>query len=236
MALLMVVPLAVWARAADELVEQWLGDQLAQDHGLTLEVAPWVEDGAFVPLDISLSGAQAPVSILLLRSQEDEPRIASVEVRRWAEPLRLSTRIRLPQTQSVIVLARDGRGRVWRSQQVVEVLSSSCLTPQPATLPANFGQIQVWADGDQALELRTLFRHPMETGRRPNQAGGLIPRHLPVLFEVAGSEGGLMRVEPFEGLSVNPYWRLLLPYRKQALDLRWVDADGRQFNAELAVD
>jgi predicted secreted protein len=233
---LISLPLAAWAGKAEKHVEQWLAGKQTEETGLTLDVAPWVEDGAFVSIDLTLIGAVPPVSIRLLRSEEDDPRIANIEVQRWAEPLRLSTRVRLPQTQAVIVLAQDGRGRVWRTQQTVEVLASSCMTPMPASRPANFGQIQAWADGEQELEVRTLLRHPMETGRRPDQAGGVLPRHLPALLKIQGEEGGLLRVEPFEGLSVNPYWRVLLPLNNRALSIQWIDADGRQFNAELPMN
>jgi hypothetical protein len=132
------------------------------------------------------------------------------------------------------VLARDGRGRLWQAAQSVEVVASSCLSPSLGNNPATLGQLQGWLEaGSQGLELRSLLRHPMETGRRPGADGQLLARHLPTRFEINGAHGNLLRVEPFEGLAANPYWRLWLPAGHTPLLLRWVDADGREFHRQL---
>ncbi|MCU1717404.1 thiosulfate oxidation carrier protein SoxY [Pseudomonas sp. 5P_3.1_Bac2] len=221
-----------WGQAAPWL-EPWLAGRAPQPAGLTMAAPAWVEDGAFVPIDISLQGATAPVSLRLLRSAEDEPRIADIQLNSWAEPLRLSTRVRLSRTQKLLLLARDANGKLWLAAQAVEVLGSSCLDPQPRAEPRNTGQIQGWLAGEAELELRTLLQHPMQTGLRPDQDGGLIPRHLPQSFTLSTAKAVLMQVEPFDGLSVNPYWRLLLPLAQRPLRLHWVDGDGREYRLEL---
>ncbi|WXL24260.1 thiosulfate oxidation carrier complex protein SoxZ [Ectopseudomonas mendocina] len=231
--LLACLPQLSWAFTAEVLAKQWMAEGIHHNQGLELTLAPWVEDGSFIPLDLVLTGAEPPVSISLLRSEEPDPRIAQITVQEWAEPLRLSTRVRLPQSQSLIVLARDGQGRVWSARQDIEVLASSCMTPMPSARPVNFGQVRVWVDGEHERALRTVLHHPMETGRRPDLAGGFLPRHLPTLFEINSAGNNVLRAEPFEGLSVNPYWRLILPARSHAISIRWVDADGSQFSAEL---
>lgn len=222
-----------WGQAQGA-VEQWLQGAQVQAQGLTVEVPSWVEDGAFVAVDLTLHGAQPPLSLSLLRSGEEDPRIATVQLQAWEAPLRLSTRVRLPRSQQLIVLARDGRGRLWQAAQSVEVLASSCLSPSLGNNAATLGQLQGWlAAGDHGLELRSLLRHPMETGRRPGADGQLLARHLPTRFEINGAHGNLLRVEPFEGLAANPYWRLWLPAGHTPLLLRWVDADGREFRRQL---
>lgn len=222
-----------WGQA-QQSVEQWLQGHEVQTQGLSLDVPTWVEDGAFVAIDLTLQDAQPPLSLSLLRSAEDDPRIATLHVQAWDAPLRLSTRVRLPRSQQLIVLARDGRGRVWLAAQAVEVLNSSCLSPSSAQPGSNLGPLQAWLEPQgRGLELRSLLRHPMETGRRPGVDGQLLPRHLPTHFEVSGPHGSLLRIEPFEGLAANPYWRVLLPAGQIPLLLRWVDADGRAFSRQL---
>lgn len=221
-----------WGRAQAP-VEAWLGGQAPQPAGLTLELAEWVEDGAFVPLSLALYGAEPPVALSLLRSGEEDPRIARLQVHHFQAPLRLSTRVRLPRSQQLIVLARDARGRVWRAAQRVEVLASSCLAPSIDDGLAGLGRLQAWAGGEQALELRSLLRHPMESGRRRAADGRLLPRRLAQGFEVRGAQGLLLEVEPFEGLAANPYWRLLLPLHSAPLRLRWTDADGVAYRKRL---
>jgi sulfur-oxidizing protein SoxY len=217
-----------WGQA-QMAVEQWLQGREPQTQGLTLDVPTWVEDGAFVAVDLSLHDAEPPLVLSLLRSGEDDPRIARIELQAWEAPLRLSTRVRLPHSQQLIVLARDGRGRLWLVAQAVEVLSSSCLSPSLGDNGSTLGQLQAWVEQGQGLELRSLLRHPMETGRRPGTDSQPLPRHLPTRFEINGAHGNLLLVEPFEGLAANPYWRLWLPAGHTPLLLRWVDADGREF-------
>lgn len=221
-----------WGQAGP-WVEPWLAGRALQSDGLVIEAPQWVEDGAFVPIEISLKGATAPVSLRLLRSAEDEPRIADIQLNTWAEPLRFSTRVRLSHTQKLLLLARDAKGLLWLAEQTVEVLGSSCLDPQPATEPRNTGQIQGWLAGERELELRTLLHHPMQTGQRPDLSGALIARHLPKRFMLSTAKAVLLEVEPFAGLSVNPYWRLLLPLTQRPLRVHWVDDDGREYRLEL---
>lgn len=222
-----------WGQA-QHAVEQWLQGHSVQAQGLTLDVPAWVEDGAFVAVDLRLQGAQPPLSLSLLRSAEADPRIATLQLQAWEAPLRLSTRVRLPRSQQLIVLARDAAGRVWLAVQWVEVLASSCLAPSTTQQGVVPGPLQAWLEPQgRGLELRSLLRHSMETGRRPTVDGQLVPRHLPTRFDINGVHGNLLHIEPFEGLAANPYWRLLLPAGHTPLLLRWVDADGREFSRQV---
>lgn len=228
---------AQWGTATAE-VRQLLGEAVPQAEGLRLESPDWQEDGAFVPLTLHLRGAQPPLRLSLLRSGEDEPRIAHLELSAWHEPLELSTRVRLPRSQQLLVVARDGAGRVWLAATSVAVAGSSCLAT-PTLDPLNgLGRINAQAgllalEGGTALALRTLLRHPMESGRRLDATGQLLPKRLLRRFEVRGSRGLLLRVEPFEGLAANPYWRVLLPQETGPLALRGEDAEGSLYQRSL---
>ena len=65
-----------WGQAQGA-VEQWLQDAQVQAQGLAVEVPSWVEDGAFVAVDLTLHDAQTPLYLSLLRSGEEDPRIAT---------------------------------------------------------------------------------------------------------------------------------------------------------------
>lgn len=200
-----------------------------QDAGLRVELAEWVEDGASIPLDLSLAGAEPPVRISLLRDAETEPRIARLILWQWQEPLRLGLRLRLPRSQVVEVLARDGRGRSWQLRRGVRVLGSSCLTPPVGDPRAGLGQGRLWLrEQDGGLELASLLRHPMETGRRRDAAGQLLPRHLLQGLDIESGGHPLARIELFEGTAANPYLRLLLPAGSSP-HLQWHEADGRLY-------
>lgn len=200
-----------------------------QASGLSLEVPEWVEDGAFVPLTLQLAGAKPPLQLLILRSAEPDPRIAQAELIDWQEPLRLSLRVRLPQSQSLEVVARDAAGRTWRASQPVRVLGSTCLAPVSSDPLARLGETRVWAEQADGLELRSLVRHPMETGRRPGADGQLLAERLLRLIEITDKHGALLRLQPFEGMAANPLLRVVLPVQRQPLQLRWLDVDGAQY-------
>lgn len=209
-----------------------LGGGDLQTEGLSLELPEWVEDGAFVPLSLQLNGARPPVQLLILRSAEADPRIAQAELLDWQEPLRLSLRVRLPQSQSLEVVARDGIGRTWRASQPVRVLGSTCLAPVSSDPLAHLGETRVWAEQTDGLELRSLVRHPMETGRRPGADGQLLAKRLLWLIEITDDQGALLRLQPFEGMAANPLLRVVLPAQRQPLQLRWLDADGANYRAQ----
>jgi len=206
-----------------------------QASGLSLELPEWVEDGAFVPLTLQLAGARPPVQLLILRSAEPDPRIAQAELIDWQEPLRLSLRVRLPQSQALEVVARDAAGRTWQARQPVRVLGSTCLAPVSSDPLARLGEIRVWAEQTDGLELRSLIRHPMETGRRPGADGQLLAERLLRLIEIGDEQGALLRLQPFEGMAANPLLRVVLPVSRQPLQLRWLDADGAQYRAHWPI-
>jgi hypothetical protein len=200
-----------------------------QEEGLGVELAEWVEDGASIPIDLRLSGAQPPLTVSLLRDAEDEPRIARLTLWQWREPLRLGLRLRLPRSQAVEVLARDGSGRSWHLRRGVRVLGSSCLTAPVGDPRAGLGQGRLWLrEQEGGLELASLLRHPMETGRRRDAAGQLLPRHLLQGLRIEEDGRALVDAELFEGSAANPYLRLLLPPGSQPR-LEWREADGNRY-------
>jgi len=234
LALLTCLVLPVQANEAESQLAAFLGDRPPCGEGLEVTVAQGVEDGAFVPVDVQLRGARAPLELLILRSGEDDPRIARVRLARWQEPLRLSTRVRLPASQALIVAARDGDGRRWLWRREVSVYASSCAQAPNGDPLAGLGEFRIWGERGAELELRALLRHPMETGRRPAGDGRLLARRLLREFRLADDSGELLVLQPFEGLAANPLVRVVLPARTGPLHLRWEAADGSLYRGEWA--
>ncbi|MFC3607376.1 thiosulfate oxidation carrier protein SoxY [Stutzerimonas tarimensis] len=198
-----------------------------QASGLNLEAPEWVEDGAFVPVTVRLEGARAPLRLALLRNGEDDPRVARVGLLEWREPLEFSTRVRLSGSQDIEVVARDADGRVWQVSRPVRVAGSSCLAAPSGYPLAELGLTRAWLRSREAgLELVSLLRHPMESGRRLDAAGQPLPKRLLQRLTLIRDGETLLEVEPFEGLSANPYWRVLLAPGSAELEMRWSDADG----------
>lgn len=229
---LLIATTAMAQERVDSELRRLLAGGTPQSAGLTMDVPEWVEDGAFVPVTVRLDGAEPPVQLLLLRSAEEDPRIARLRVHAWQPPLRLSTRVRLPQSQALIVAARDAQGRTWHVEQPVAVYGSSCLAPAGTDHLAGLGEIKVWAEAGDGLELRSLLRHPMESGRRVGPDGALLPRRLLRAVGIGDATGDLLDGELFEGLAANPLLRVVLPPGRLPLQLHWDEADGQRHQAQ----
>ena len=82
---------------------------------------------------------------------------------------------------------------------------------------------------DGVATIKVLIKHPMETGRRKDEAGNIIPaNHVKtVTAHVAG-------VQVFElncgvGISKNPFIQMVLSGRSigDTIELRWSDSSGK---------
>lgn len=94
--------------------------------GLTIDAA--VESGYTVPVSIVPDGLAAGERIEAVRLFAPENPLVRVATFRFgpAATGRLSTRIRLARSQTVVALARTSAGRVLRQERRVEVLVGGC--------------------------------------------------------------------------------------------------------------
>lgn len=77
-------------------------------------------------------------------------------------------------------------------------------------------------------ELKVLMSHPMETGRRKNDAGEVVPAHFIQVVEVYLNETKLLETHWGTGISKNPYLTLTLTAAKPDDTVRvvWHDNQG----------
>lgn len=77
-------------------------------------------------------------------------------------------------------------------------------------------------------ELKVLMSHPMETGRRKNDAGEVVPAHFIQVVEVYLNETKLLETHWGTGISKNPYLTLALTTAKPDDTVRvvWHDNQG----------
>ena len=91
--------------------------------------------------------------------------------------------------------------------------------------------------GDWTL-IRLLIEHPMETGRRRDEAtGALVPAHF--ITEVRVEHNGQPRIQGLltTGVSRNPYLSFRLKDVRPGDRVRvvWTDNQGRQDSAEIRI-
>lgn len=103
-------------------------------------------------------------------------------------------------------------------------------------MPSNTIRIRAKASGD-ITDVKSLIKHPMETGLRKNKAGKIIPAHFieQVTAELNGKQ--VLLANWSIGISQNPYLSFKVKGGKagDTLKLSWVDNKGESDSIETKV-
>lgn len=86
-------------------------------------------------------------------------------------------------------------------------------------------------------EVKVLMSHPMETGRRKNDAGELMPAHFIQLVNVKLKGKPVFEAQWGTGVSKNPYLTFYLNEARvgDTLQVTWYDNLGETASAEVTV-
>ena len=88
-----------------------------------------------------------------------------------------------------------------------------------------------------AVQVKALMKHPMETGLRKDKSGNIIPAHhiTEVTVQMAGKT--LMTANYGPAVSKNPYISFMVsgPKKGDKLQLAWVDNKGENASTEVVV-
>lgn len=93
------------------------------------------------------------------------------------------------------------------------------------------------AAGD-AVEIKTLVNHPMETGHRRDSDGALVPRHVIERFTCEFNGQLVQEMTISGGISANPYFEFWATVPESGtFTFTWYDDTGEVFTetAEIAV-
>ena len=96
-----------------------------------LELPPLSENGNAVPLTVSLESAMTPAehvrAIHVFTEKNPQPEVVSFRLGPRAGRARVSTRIRLADTQTVIAIGELSDGSFWSAETAVVVTLAACL-------------------------------------------------------------------------------------------------------------
>jgi sulfur-oxidizing protein SoxZ len=62
----------------------------------------------------------------------------------------------------------------------------------------------------EAVEIKALVRHPMETGYRVDSMGQMIPRNILSQLTVTFNGGEIFRMQMRQGIAANPFLSIVL--------------------------
>ena len=195
-----------------------------------------VEDGAQVPVAVSVQGLGEIKEIIVIADLNPAPR--AITFRPLSARPRLAMRIKIEQASAIHAAALTSDG-VWHvGGTKVDAPGGGCSTPsasqssQSWKTHLNAIQGKAWrrADGGDRLRLRLI--HPMNTGFVTGIPAFFID-HLKV-FTAEGKQ--VAEMQPGEPLSENPVVSLdLTPEGSSAKGYRidWSDTDGNSGSAKL---
>lgn len=113
-------------------IKDLVGDAAPQDGGISVRVPDLAENGAQVPVTITVDSPQTDAShvraIHLVATKNPTPGIATFHLGPKTGRAQVTARIRLAESQTVIVLAQHNDGTVRRVTAEVRVTVGGCLT------------------------------------------------------------------------------------------------------------
>lgn len=116
--------------AMAEAIRGLIGESEVNRGKVKLELPPIVENGNTVPLTVSvdspMTGADHVESIHIFNQKNPQPYVAAFHLGPHAGKARVSTRIRLADSQQVLAIARLADGSFWSDSVDVIVTLAAC--------------------------------------------------------------------------------------------------------------
>jgi sulfur-oxidizing protein SoxZ len=89
---------------------------------------------------------------------------------------------------------------------------------------------------DEVIEIKTLILHPMETGRRRNVQGQLMPRRIIHTFTCTYNGTQVFRADWHPAVAANPYLTFYTVATESGrLRFEWLDDDGTVYTTEAEI-
>ena len=130
-AVIRVVPAMATPAAMDEAIRKVVGSSKVSKGRVTLELPPLSENGNTVPLTVSVESpmtqAEHVRTIHIFTELNPQPDVVSFRFGPRAGRARVSTRIRLANTQTVTAIGELSDGSFWSTSAAVVVTLAACL-------------------------------------------------------------------------------------------------------------
>ncbi|MBB5217287.1 thiosulfate oxidation carrier protein SoxY [Parapusillimonas granuli] len=226
-----------------EAIRKKIGGRPVTAEGVKLDLPLVAEDGSSVPLSIEsgLAGRGGRIrSLDVYATRNPTPEVASYEFSEDAGLVKLATRIRLSESQPVVVVATTEDGRVIVAERAVRVTASGCIAPagrgeRSAEMQSRVRLPKGWKPGAPG-EFLTMINHPMDTGLATDANGDTPPLRIIDAFEATLGGRVLLRAKYYRSLAANPYLRFTVsPPQGGDMRFAWTEDTGRsvEFKATL---
>ncbi len=234
---------AVWERL--DAARERLDGARPEPGAIRLDLPGVTQDGSAVPLTVDIEHPMSEEdyveALYLYALGNPTPEIADVYFGPLAGRARLSTRIRLNQSQTVLALARTSGGRWLAGHRDVRVTVSGCLSQDGTydfdSLMRTRIRVPPRLRSGEVGDVRTLIDHPMETGLREDRQGRTIPERIIKEFRAEFEGTPVVRVRLYRAISANPYLRFpVAPDTSGELAFHWHDDQGESATEAARIE
>src|SRR5262245_2190340 len=133
--LLMPKPAAATADSMAAAIRDVVGEASVRPGKVKLELPPLIENGNAVPLTVTVDSPMTDSdhvkALHLFNEKNPQPNVASFHLGPRAGRVKISTRIRLADSQKVIAIAQMSDGSFWSDTVDVVVTLAACLEDSP---------------------------------------------------------------------------------------------------------
>jgi sulfur-oxidizing protein SoxY len=228
------------ARNLKDALRLW-GISAAQESKDIVFPSAWdtAENGAVVPLEVR-SNIPNTESIVLFADKNPQPLIASFDFLNGTESY-VSTRVKLGETTLVRAYARAA-GKYYLATKQIKVTIGGCgeyeVGAPPSGKPSGEPMRTRTVLRSDVAEIKVLMSHPMETGRRKDGKGALIPAYHIRNVTVSLNALPVLQAQWGTPVSRNPYLAVRVRGAKAGdkVVIAWVDTAGEQARVETSVD
>jgi sulfur-oxidizing protein SoxZ len=108
---------------------------------------------------------------------------------------------------------------------------------EPSDSDASRVRVPAQARRGEAVQIRALLKHPMESGFHYDAVGKPIPRHIVVEFSCVYNGEEVLRVKLFPAVSANPYFSFYATAVDSGeLVFTWRDDRGNQWTDRATIE
>lgn len=231
-----------WQRV--DAVKALVGNNLQAGQAVKLELPLVSEDGSSVALSVIADqplGDGVYIRYLdIFALGNPTPQVAHFELGPEVAPLNLGLRVRLGESQTVVVVARSSDGRAFVSERAIRITTSGCIAgaalPDKALEMKERVRLPKQFVAGKPAEVLTMITHPMETGLVPDASGKLPDQRIIDSFTASLGNRQFIKAQFYRSMAANPYVRFTLaPTASIDLQLVWREDTGRQTEYKAAI-
>ncbi len=241
LAVLLSAPLVAdtrWQRV--DALADLLGDARPTPGGIAIDMPLVSDNGGEIPLALAFTAALAEneriTELRVFAPRNPRPEVIEFHFHSERALPRVSTRIRLSETQTVYALASSNRGNHWLAQHDIRVATSGCLMDDDRATEMAMSNPRLAGPRNPRTgepgEYRALVNHPMETGIRTDGSEAP-PQALVEYFGVYEDNSALFSSRFHTGTSANPYVSFTLRQTEAPLRFVWRDQQSKELEKHL---